>query len=354
MSEQNRVSNRDSSPKIQPLAELKKNPPPRIEYLVEGLLTVDGTTLLAGAPKAGKSTFTRQLAAAVSLGEPFLGMNTKKGTVLIVALEEHLGEMVYQLSLLKHDDASLFVQTERCENIEALESFLESSEASKFDLIIFDPLVEALFLTDLMEYGQTYSDLRLISDFASRTRTQVLVTHHLNKAADRSLNGQVLGSTALTGKFQRTIYLTNGDGGTQTRLHSTGRYGDRITDVALNFSKDDYTFSITETPAESPARESAKDLIEKQIRELLIQNGPMKRQDIISACPGKGMTKYRVLEELRTAGLVTRTGLGNANDPQIFTWAGPKSAHPEGNRDQGIDPALAVNNGAEDQLGEGK
>ena len=57
------------------------------EQIISSVLPV-GLTLLAGAPKAGKSFFTLNLCIAVAKGESILGFPSKKGTVLYLSFED--------------------------------------------------------------------------------------------------------------------------------------------------------------------------------------------------------------------------------------------------------------------------
>jgi hypothetical protein len=57
-------------------ALLQKDFPP-IPWLVDGVIPGEGLTLLAGAPKVGKSWLTLQLALAVSSGGDFWGLRTR-------------------------------------------------------------------------------------------------------------------------------------------------------------------------------------------------------------------------------------------------------------------------------------
>ncbi len=54
---------------------------PFVPAVVNELLPV-GYTVLAGAPKAGKSWLLYQLCTSVALGEWFFGQDTKRGSVL--------------------------------------------------------------------------------------------------------------------------------------------------------------------------------------------------------------------------------------------------------------------------------
>ena len=73
---------------FKPLGELMRQPTEKRRWVVEGLLPVGGTSLLAAKPKVGKSTFARCLAFAVARGEEFLGRKTKQGAVLYLAPQE--------------------------------------------------------------------------------------------------------------------------------------------------------------------------------------------------------------------------------------------------------------------------
>ena len=53
-----------------------------INWLVEGLLTKGGFSLMVGPPKAGKSTLVRQLIKSIAQGLPFLDRPIKQGKVL--------------------------------------------------------------------------------------------------------------------------------------------------------------------------------------------------------------------------------------------------------------------------------
>ncbi len=59
------------------------------EFLVDGLIREGSTALLHGDAKAGKSTLTRNLAASVATGDPFLGrFAVKRSPVLALWLDE--------------------------------------------------------------------------------------------------------------------------------------------------------------------------------------------------------------------------------------------------------------------------
>ncbi|MEO7681101.1 MAG: AAA family ATPase [Sphingomonas sp.] len=62
---------------------------PPIRYLVDGYVA-EGATLLAGAPKIGKSWMAMNIAYGVATGQPVFGtVPTRQGDVLYIALEDN-------------------------------------------------------------------------------------------------------------------------------------------------------------------------------------------------------------------------------------------------------------------------
>lgn len=93
------------------ISDLKVKAP---DYLVRGLLERGAMAVPFGAPGAGKSFFTADVAACIATGRPFHGRKTQQGTVIYIAGEGHAGiarrraawEMETGVSL---DDAPFFV-----------------------------------------------------------------------------------------------------------------------------------------------------------------------------------------------------------------------------------------------------
>jgi DNA-binding transcriptional ArsR family regulator len=61
--------------------------PAEREYLIDGLAPTSGMVIVGSAPKIGKSTLMLHLGRSVTMGEPFLGMDTQKRPVLYVNYE---------------------------------------------------------------------------------------------------------------------------------------------------------------------------------------------------------------------------------------------------------------------------
>lgn len=75
---------------------------PQIRYIVKDLLP-QGLHILAGAPKTGKSWLLLLFAIKVSQGELFWNLQTEKGTVLSLCLEDSLNRIQQRLFDLTED-----------------------------------------------------------------------------------------------------------------------------------------------------------------------------------------------------------------------------------------------------------
>ena len=75
---------------------------PQIRFVVEGLLP-QGLHILAGAAKTGKSWLLLLLSLRVAQGKPFWNLQTEKGTVLSLCLEDSLNRIQQRLMDLTED-----------------------------------------------------------------------------------------------------------------------------------------------------------------------------------------------------------------------------------------------------------
>ena len=57
-----------------------------VDYVLESRLVAGTVSVVVAKPKVGKSTFARNLCLAISRGEDFLGLRTKRGECIYLAL----------------------------------------------------------------------------------------------------------------------------------------------------------------------------------------------------------------------------------------------------------------------------
>jgi len=81
-----------------------KSNPHSENWLIDDLLTIPSTTILASPPKVGKTVLATTLAVAVATGQPFLGRPTVQGPVLWFACEETHAERRRLLDQIPYPD----------------------------------------------------------------------------------------------------------------------------------------------------------------------------------------------------------------------------------------------------------
>lgn len=208
------------------LSELWKNesimrPPP---HVVPRFAWVGRSTLLAAREKSGKSTLIGYIAARVSKGEEFVGEYCPTGDVLIVGLEEYLGDVARRL---KHFDAdgdrvhlmNGFLGTEGMTRAAEIQKYVEDVTPA---LVVVDSLVAFANDRGIDENDAAMASVvQPLTDMAHATGTALVIVHHANKAA-----GKARGSTAIMGATDVVIEFFTPDEDkdpTVRRVRSVGR-----------------------------------------------------------------------------------------------------------------------------------
>lgn len=184
-------------------------------YLVDGLLTAGGLSVLGAKPKAGKSSLSRYLAVAVAKGTPFLGRETKRGEVVLCSLEDPLSHVDNCLGALGYDpksDAKIQiverVSSDLNESIKAIRTALVTMPDTR--LVVIDHLAKLLRLPDLSDYMPTLQGIGLLHDLARAfPHVHVLCLAHSKKVRCEDPFDGILGSTALRGEPDTNLVILN-------------------------------------------------------------------------------------------------------------------------------------------------
>ena len=181
------VNNSNKLAEIEPLRfksvyELYATPEESVPFVVEDLLPSSGLSVLAGKPKAGKSTLARQLAVAVAQGKPFLGKSTEPGHVLYVALEEKQSEITSHfndLGLTSEDEVSTYCEVAPRNAIGALEGALKTMKGVR--LVVIDPLFKFIRVKDGNDYVVVNNAIEPLLTLARSYGVHIMVVHHKKK-----------------------------------------------------------------------------------------------------------------------------------------------------------------------------
>ena len=175
---------------------------PQIRFVVDRLLP-QGLHILAGAAKTGKSWMLLLLSLRVAQGKPFWNLQTEKGTVLSLCLEDSLNRIQQRLMDLTEEapDNLHFATLSKslsdglCEQIE---EFI--TEHPDTNLVIIDTLQKVRENSGESNlYATDYKDIGLLKALADKYHIAVVVVQHLRKQFDSDPHNMVTGSTGLLG-----------------------------------------------------------------------------------------------------------------------------------------------------------
>jgi hypothetical protein len=232
---------------------------PPVQFAVPRYIA-EGLSLLAGAPKRGKSWLALDLCCSVAIGGFTLGdQHCTEGDVLYCALEDSPRRMKSRLQtvcqLQRQAPARLTVwfgiDLPRLGNgcIEALEEWLDSVKTPR--LIVIDTLnyIRPMRMRDEDPYSYDYRSATELQQLAGRRGIAIILIHHTRKSAADDYLESVSGTNGLTGGCDAVIVLDRqGDG--STVLKGRGRDVEEY-EVAMKFDKDDCRWHVLGDAAEA-------------------------------------------------------------------------------------------------------
>jgi putative DNA primase/helicase len=171
--------------------EIMRPPPP----IIPRLAWHGRSTLIASAPKSGKSTLTGYLAAQTANGGQFLGDPCRQGDVLILGLEEALGDIGRRLRHFGANPQRVHVvhemPTDPSERPKALIDYIARIKPL---LVIVDTLIAygRGMIESENDAMQMQAVIQEMSDVAHRTDTALFVNHHTAKAGGPRGSGAII------------------------------------------------------------------------------------------------------------------------------------------------------------------
>lgn len=211
-------------------AELQHMSFPEPRFIVPNLIP-EGLTILAGAPKIGKSWMALGVALAVASGDVYLSdMPCDMGEVLYLALEDGHSRLQDRLRKLVLRNAvwprslELSTEWERLDagGLERLYKWISRCQNPR--LIVVDVLtyIRPTKPDGKNQYQADFYFLSELQTLASRTGVGILVVHHNRKATSEAEPFErVSGTFGLTGAADTTLILDrNGQG---VSLYGRGR-----------------------------------------------------------------------------------------------------------------------------------
>lgn len=324
------------------IGELLAEPEEECAWLVEGRLPVGGLSLIAGKPKAGKSTASRCLALAVARGEPWLSFSTRQGPALYLGFEEKRQEVRRHFRAMgaRSDDA-LWVLIERAPD-DALGRLRETAEKVRPALIVVDTVARLVRVKDWNDYGQVTAGLEPLLALARETGAHVLLVHHAGKG-ERDGGDIILGSTAIFGTVDTALLVKRS--ARYRTLSSIQRYGPDLEETTVTLDTETGLLSAGMPRREADEAEAALAILVY----LAGQAEPVEESAIDEAVEGKRGPKVKALRRLVKDGRVTRTGAGKKGEPYRYADSGSSFPHIPGNQEtRKADTSPGARHGDED------
>lgn len=234
--------------------DLQKAVLPPVIYLVNRILAV-GTTILAAAPKMGKSWLALSLALSLADGKEFLSQPTTRCGVLYLALEDSKTRLQDRMNKVLHGapPPGQFYLTTASPTLDTglldtLGAQLEHNPEIK--LIIIDTLqkVRGQPLPREQPYATDYRELGMLKAFADSHGISLLIIHHTRKAKDDDPNNMISGTNGVMGAVDTAwVMVKDKRSDDNAVLSITGRDVEQD-ELLLTMDKDTMTWGIAADP----------------------------------------------------------------------------------------------------------
>jgi 5S rRNA maturation endonuclease (ribonuclease M5) len=253
----------DEARPVQPrkLSEIMSEERPT-DFIIEGLLRTGGTTILVGEPKLGKSQMALDIALAVSRGEQFIGLGTKKGRVIYYALED--GEDIIRDRVRARGLTGMEEDLYICPTPPVVEDSTELLEEHidlfQPNLIIIDTLRAMSVSAGKSENEASFADsIYRIAKLARERGIGAIIIHHTVKATSGNPIADARGTSAIAGavdvvaglyKYEDNMKLSwrgrFGAGDKEVKQYPNGSFNYQPVQVPQNTNNEEYLRRIEE------------------------------------------------------------------------------------------------------------
>jgi hypothetical protein len=285
-------------------------PDEKVDWLWQGYLAAGNMTVLAAAPKAGKSTLLFDLLQCTRAREPFLGLETRPAKVLLFT-EEAVPLLAHRRSQLGNLDLHV-VSLQPGLSWPKILAYSKWKAQQGYNLVVMDTVSR---FWPVQNEGDAVQVLQALSPLLSIVRTEgfaLLLIHHTRKgggAEGNAMRGSnaILGSADIGIEFGR---ITPWDKGPRRRMDSLSRYGETPDTLVVERTDGRYVLA-----AEGAA-------IEKDIMFLVTTAGVVTAEEVVDATATSVRNAQRVLAEMTARGVLSRSGSGSSRSPFRYSLHG--------------------------------
>lgn len=291
---------------------LLAEPPEEIEWILDEYLPAGGLVLLAGKPKEGKTTLSYELAVSVAQGSTFLGRQTRKGAVLILALEEHARDVRMRLHHLGASSLDgVFVHTGPLEpTATVLDDVMSFAKKRGVTLILADTLSAFWKIRDENDAAEMTKVVKPLLQLARESGACVVLIHHARKS-EGSYGDEIRGSGALFAAVDVALIMKRHEVQTQRLLQAQSRYSETPSELVLELRESGYV-ALGDPASVGKAARLAK----------LTESLPDQWEEADAIAKRAGLSQrdgYRLLTILVEEGKALRDGKGKKGSPYRFT-----------------------------------
>jgi hypothetical protein len=199
-------------------------PSPKVAWLVDGLIPSDGCAAVCGKPKAGKSTFIRNLIACVIKRQRFIGRSidlstASAGSVLYLHLDRkdqpwRVAKELRDLGITEQESKRLtlrFAQDMPDSFAERLEWLIKEVITAKPNLVVIDLLWQFVVAKNCNDYNAVLAGINQLQDALTKagySGALVAALHGRKATNPNDPADDMLGSTGQRGSFSTNIMLT--------------------------------------------------------------------------------------------------------------------------------------------------
>jgi hypothetical protein len=303
---------------------------PDEEMVSYGLFT-EGTWIIAGAPKLGKSYFALSYAHGLALGGAVLGsVQVEPCDVLALILEDgrrrYKKRIKERIAAIDRPERGRFLvrfKWERLDqaSLDRLESEIQiRAAAGRRVCVVIDTGTKLRPLEDKSSsiYMGDYNFLDPLTELSQKYHCLIMVIAHTRKAPSVDFIDSVIGSHGISGAADGIAVLSRERHSKQATLEITGRDGDEQK-VYLVWDGISSGWLITDQPDEATSNRRAMVAIIERAKSVIAQQGhPMSAKELRVALAIKQNTLNDALDLGTQWKMLTKSGEGKRGDPELY------------------------------------
>ncbi|MAF30479.1 MAG: recombinase A [Croceicoccus sp.] len=282
-----------------------------IRYVVNGYIA-EGLTVLAGAPKIGKSWMALNIAIAVASGKPAFGtVPCSHGDVLYLALEDNnrrLRSRISKMGIGEPPERLTLCTSWPSLADGAVQEIEAWANAVKNPVLVFvDVLAKVRDSANGKDsaYDADYRTLTGLQELAGKLGIAIVPLHHTRKMEADDPFDSVSGTRGITGAADTVLVLKRDIGTGRTVLYGRGRDIEEI-ETAFDFDRDIGTWQVI-----GAAADFAKTDERQEIRDVLQDAGKALNAREVSDLLGKSYEAVRkTLTRMAHSGEIEKEGRG--------------------------------------------